>query len=115
MATSPDPILDRRAAPRTKASLDCRFTFGGKEYDAGIRNISLLGAFLWSTFLPPCNATISVRLETDLVEGSPLIWEGIVVRHDSQYTEQDVTGAFAIALNPNAQGLFELVDLLTDT
>jgi hypothetical protein len=114
MTASSDTILDRRAAPRSKASLDCRFTFNGREYEAGIRNISLLGAFLWSSFLPPCHATISIRLETTLVEESPLIWEGIVVRHDRQYVEQDIAGAFGIALNPNSQGLIELVDKLTD-
>jgi hypothetical protein len=44
--------------------LDCQFTFEGIEYEAFIRDLSLKGAFLLSTFTPPYGANLSIRLKT---------------------------------------------------
>jgi hypothetical protein len=111
MAIPKHPMPDRRAATRSKVYLDCRFVFDGKEYDAVIRNISLLGAFLWSAFIPPCDSIVTIKLETPLMKNL-IILEGSVVRRDSQYTERDTAGAFAITFCSSSPGLLRLIDKL---
>ena len=111
MVTQKRPVPDRRAAPRVRVRLGCQVIFDGNEYEAIIRDISLLGAFLWSTFMPPQDATISIKLEPPFVE-DPLILEGDVVRRDCRQMEQGAAGAFAITFSHNSPGLLRLIDKL---
>ncbi len=111
MANSGTPSKERRAAPRSKVHLDCHFSFDGIEYEAVIRDISLLGAFLRSTFVPPHDATVSVKLEATSAE-EPLILEADVVRRDCTNGDQGTGGAFAITFSHNSPGLLRLIDKL---
>ncbi len=111
MATQRRPIQDRRAALRYYANLTCQFTFEENEYEAFIREISLIGAFLWSTFMPPRGADVSVKLETSLLR-YPLILEGKIARRDCKYTEWGKVGAFAITFSHRPPGLISLINKL---
>ena len=95
---------DRRAVPRRKVHLDCQVIFEGNEYDAVIQDISTMGAFLWSSFMPPHNLPVSLRLKPNL-EKPPLIIKGNVVRRDSKYKEHGKAGAFAVKFSHNPPGL----------
>jgi len=64
VSTQSRPVQDRRSASRIQVHLDCQFTFEGIEYEAFIRDLSLKGAFLLSTFTPPYGANLSIRLKT---------------------------------------------------
>ncbi len=111
MANPTCPVPDRRGAPRAKVHLDCQVLFEGDEYDAVIQDISLLGAFLWSSFTPPHDATVSIRLKPAFME-DPIILEGNVVRRDCKQTEKGPVGAFAITFGHNSPGLLRLIDRL---
>ena len=111
MSTLRRPIQDRRALSREKINLPCQFTFEGIEYDAYIGDISLKGAFLWSTFMPPWGAGLSVRIGTPLLE-NPLILEGKIVRRDCKQTERGTVGAFVIRFSSSSPALIVLISKL---
>lgn len=111
MSTARRPIQDRRVASRVNAQLNCKFTFEGIEYEAFVQDISLAGAFLSSTFMPPWGGDLSIKLMTSVME-DPLILEGKIVRRDCKYTEQGTVGAFTIRFRHSSPGLVMLINKL---
>ena len=97
---------DRRAFPRRKVHLDCQIIFEGIEYDAVIQNISVMGAFLWSSFMPPHDSPVSLRLKPSHVKPL-LILKGNVIRRDSKYKEHGKAGAFAITFKNNSPSIIQ--------
>jgi hypothetical protein len=112
MAASKQPASDRRAVPRKQVHLDCQVIFKENEYDAVMQDISNRGAFLWSSFMPPNDSVVIIRLKPSLKK-QPLILKGKVVRCDSKYKEHGRVGAFAITFNHNSPSLLQtLSDLI---
>jgi hypothetical protein len=111
MAAQKCPVSDRRVAPRKKVHLDCQVIFEENEYDAVLQDISITGAFLWSSFMPPHDSTISIRL-TPSFKKQPLILKAKVVRCDSKYREHGRVGAFAISFSPNSPSLLQTLGSL---
>ena len=62
--------------------------FEGVEHVAYIKDISIGGALLLSTFIPPQDAKISISLETRLLD-SPITLESKIVRRDFEVKDQD--------------------------
>ena len=108
----PAPISDRRVAPRTKVHLGCRFVYSGSEYNAFIKDISPTGALLWSAFMPPPAADVSIKIEKSFL-GVSLVLEGRIVRRECKETEQGTIGAFAVHFNNNSPGIMLLFKKLT--
>lgn len=113
MSTQSRPVQDHRAVSRVQAHLGCQFTFEGIEYEAFIQNISLNGAFLWSTFIPPLGANLFIRLNTSLLE-DPLILEDRIVLYDCKQTERGTVGGFAIMFSYNSPVLVRLINKLVN-
>jgi hypothetical protein len=113
MSTKSRPIQDRRKLSRVQTHLGCQFTFEGIEYEAFILDVSLAGAFLWSAFMPPWGASISIRLKTSLLE-NPLILEGQIVRRDCKQVERGTGNAFAIRFSHSSPGLIVLINKLVN-
>jgi hypothetical protein len=111
MAAPKCPAPDRRRASRIKADLDCQIIYEGQAYEAIIRDVSLLGAFLWSNVIPPHDETVTIKLDPVSTE-NPIILEGSVVRRDCNDTEQGTVGAFAVTFSHNSPGLLRLIDRL---
>jgi hypothetical protein len=111
MAVPKCAVTDRRVAPRKKVHLDCQIIFEETEYDAVLQDISITGAFLWSSFMPPNNSAVSIRL-TPSYKKQPLILKAIVVRCDSKYKEHGRVGAFAITFSPNSPSLLQTLGSL---
>jgi hypothetical protein len=109
MATQGRPMPDRRAAPRLKVHLGCRFIFDGTQYEAVIKDISPTGALLWSSFMPPPAAGVFIKIETPLLR-MPIVLEGKIVRRDCKNTEQGLVGAFAVRFSCNSPALMLLVN-----
>jgi hypothetical protein len=78
-----------------------------------MKDISLLGAFLSSTFTPPMNAEISIKLESSLLN-APIILPGKIVRHNHKDTDKDTTPAFAVRFNHSAPALVILITNLAN-
>jgi hypothetical protein len=97
---------DRRSTPRIKVHLDCQVIFEENEYDAVIQDISLKGAFLWSSIMPPHDSVVSLRLKPSPAK-QPIILNGNVVRRDSKYKEHGKAGAFAITFSHNSPALLQ--------
>jgi hypothetical protein len=106
MAVPKYPAPDRRAVPRKKVHLDCQVISEGIEHDAVIQDISITGAFLWSSFMPAHDSAVSLRLKPSYTK-PPLILKGNVIRRDSKYKEHGKAGAFAIAFSHNSPGLLQ--------
>ena len=113
MLTQSCPVQDRRAVSRVKVHLGCIFIFDGIEYDAFIRDISLKGAFLWSSFMPPCGTNLVVRIRTSLLE-DPLILESKIVRCDCKQEERGAVGGFAITFSYDSPVLVRLINKLAN-
>jgi hypothetical protein len=113
MAVPKCPVTDRRAVPRKKVHLDCQVIFEGNEYDAVIQDISIMSAFLWSSFMPPHDSAVSLRLKPSTAK-PPLILNGNVVRRDSRYREHGKAGAFAITFSHNSPSLLQSLGNLID-
>ena len=111
MATQRRPTPERRAALRIKVHLGCRFTFKGIEHQAFIKDISPIGAFLWSAFMPPPAADLSIKVDTSFTK-TPLILESRVVRRDCKSTGQATVGVFAVKFSQNSPGLLLLLNKL---
>jgi hypothetical protein len=111
MSTQRRPLQDRRIASRINARLRCTFIFEGIEYEAFIQDISLAGAFLSSTFMPPWGVDLSIKLMTSLME-DPLTLEGKIVRRDCKLTERGTVGAFTIRFRHSSPGLVRLISKL---
>ena len=106
MAMPKQPAPDRRAIPRKKVHLDCQVIFEGNEYDAVIQDISIMSAFLWSSFMPPHNSAVTLQLKPSHMK-PPLILAGTIVRRDCKYREHGKEGAFAITFSNNSPGLLQ--------
>jgi hypothetical protein len=113
MAMPKCPMSDRRSVSRKKVHLDCQVIFEGNEYDAVIQDISIIGAFLWSSFMPPHDSAVSLRLKPSLTK-PPLILKGNVVRRDCEYKEHGKSGAFAISFSNNSPSLLQPLDNLVN-
>jgi hypothetical protein len=101
MAALRNPVADRRTAPRKKVHLDCQVLFEGNEHDAVIQDISIMSALLWSSFMPPHDSVVSIRLKPSI--SKPLIiLNGNVVRCDSRYKDHGKVGAFAVTFKNNS-------------
>ncbi|MBN1570307.1 MAG: PilZ domain-containing protein [Acidobacteria bacterium] len=97
---------DRRAVPRKKVHLDCQVIFEGNEYDAVIQDISIMSAFLWSSFMPPHNSAVTLRLNPNFKK-PPFILKGNVIRRDSKYRQHGKAGAFVITFSDNSPKLLQ--------
>lgn len=104
---------DRRSAARTKVHLGCRLIFGGKEYDAFIKNIASGGAFIWSDFVPPSDADVEIKLETSLLN-FPLMLDGKVLRSERKDTEQGYMGVFAVQFKKSSPELATFINRLAN-
>jgi hypothetical protein len=93
--------------------LDCRFTFQGSEYEAFIRDISLKGAFLLASFMPPNGANLSVRIKTALLE-DPVVLEGKIIHSDCKEIERGKARAFAISFSHTSLALVTLINKLAN-
>ncbi len=113
MAVQENHASDRRSVPRKKVHLDCQVIFEGDEYDAVIQDISIMSAFLWSSFMPPHDSAVSLRLKPSLTK-PPLILKGNVVRRDSKYREHGKAGAFAITFSHNSSSLIQTLGNFID-
>ena len=111
MTTQNRPVQDRRSASRIQVHLDCQYTFQGIEHDAFIRDISLKGAFLLSSFMPPYGANLSIRIKTALLE-DPLILEGKIVRSDFKQIERGTVRPFIISFSYTSLALVTLISKL---
>jgi hypothetical protein len=114
MALPKCPIQEYRESLRIGLNLDCRYTFGGIEYKAFIKDISLTGALLLSDFMPPWGSDISIKIETSHLK-LPLILGSKIVRRDLNCADGDTAGAFAVAFNHSSPGLLQLIDELTNS
>jgi hypothetical protein len=106
------PIQDRRSASRITTGMSCKFTFEGVEHKAFIRDISLTGAFLWQTSMPPKGSNVSIKLEESLGD-NPLILEGKVVRSDCKNTDRGTVGAFAVRFSNSSPAFIRLITKLS--
>ena len=111
MATQRRPVPDRRAALRAKVHLGCHFIFDQTEYEAVIKDISPIGALLWSSFMPPPAADVFIRIDASLLR-IPIVLEGKIVRRDCKNTEQGPIGAFAVKFNRSSPALMVLISKL---
>jgi hypothetical protein len=111
MAVPKCAVSDRRVSPRKKVHLDCQVIFEENEYDAVLQDISITGAFLWSSIMPPPDSALFIRL-TPSFKKQPLILKAKVVRCDSKYKEHGRVGAFAITFSPNAPSLIQTLGSL---
>ena len=93
------------------ARLKCQFTFSGVSHEAFIRDISLNGAFLWSSFVPAQGCDVLIRLETPLLKNT-LVLEGKVVRTDHTPTDHGDENAFAIRFSHASAELIVLISKL---
>ncbi len=109
MATLRRPVPDRRTASRIKLNLGCQFVFDKTEYQAVIKDISPMGALLWSSFMPPPAADVFIQIETHLLR-IPIILEGKIVRRDCINTEQGSIGAFAVKFSGQSPALIVLIN-----
>jgi hypothetical protein len=113
MAIPECPVPDRRTAQRARVQLGCQIIFMEREFDALIRDIAPGGAFLWSGFLPPADADISIKIETALVK-VPLILKGTVLRREWKETEKGNVGAFAVEFKDSSPALIEFISKLAN-
>jgi hypothetical protein len=107
------PVQDRRRVSRIQVHLDCQFTIQGIEYEAFIRDISLKGASLLSTFMPPYGANLSITIKTALLE-DPLILEGNIVRCDYKHIERGTARPFVISFSHSSLALVTLIKKLAN-
>jgi len=113
MSNRSRPVQDRRSASRLQVHLDCQFTFQGTEYEAFVRDISLKGAFLLSSFMTPNGANLSVRIKTDLME-NPVVLEGKIMRSDCKEIERGRVHAFAVSFSYLPLALVTLISKLAN-
>jgi hypothetical protein len=111
MATQRKPIPDRRTAPRVKVNLACKFIFEEAEHEASIKNISNIGALLWSGFMPPRAADASIKIQTSLFN-YPLVLGCKIIRRECKIMEQGKVAVFGIKFNHSPSGLALLISKL---
>ena len=99
-------MKDQRSVSRVKANLGCQFSFEGLTHEAYIMNLSLNGAFLWSSFIPPKGSHVVITLKTPLLKNT-LTVESEVVR--TQGALKDGLDAFAVRWSHNSLDLIELI------
>jgi hypothetical protein len=92
--------------------MPCKFTFGGVEHKAFIGNISLRGASIWQTIMPPKGANVAIKLEASSLD-SPLILEGKVVRTDCKNTDRGTAGAFVVTFSNSSPEFIRLLSNLS--
>ena len=112
MATQRRPMPDRRNAPRVKIHLGCQFIHDGTEHEAFIKDISPIGALLWSSFMPPPAADVFIKIETRLLK-IPIVLQGKIIRRDCRNTDQGPVGAFAVQFNSGSPALMVLINKIT--
>ena len=93
------------------AYLGCQFAFEGVTREAIIRELSLKGAFLLSTFMPPQGGNVIVTLKTPFLENT-LVLEGTVVRSGCGLSGRGTAGTFTIRFNHSSSDLIELFNKL---
>ena len=101
-------VQDRRSVSRITTNLACQLTFNGIHYQAVIKNLSLKGALLISTFIPPQGGLVSIRLRAP----DTLSLIGKVVRTDWTLSEPGTAGALTIQFSHNPPGLIGLIGKL---
>ena len=102
------PAKDRRSDLRVKANLSCQFTFEGIVHDSYIMNLSMNGAFIWSSFIPPKGSRIVITLRTPLKNS--LAMECEVVRTESAL--RSGISAFGVRFSHGSSDLSELIKAL---
>ena len=111
MATQKRLVPDRRIDLRIKVHLGCQIAFDGNEYEASIKDISPIGAYLWSSCMPPRAADVSITIKMPPLS-IPIILEGKVVRRYSNNADQDQMNKFAVEFIHNSPALMVLIDRL---
>ena len=100
------PIQDRRLTSRVTADLHCDFSIEGLIHEATITNLSLNGALMLSSFIPPERSHIVITLRSPLLK-SPLAMESEVVRTESAL--RNGAEAFAVRFSHTSLDLIELI------
>jgi len=90
----------------------CKVIYAGIEHEAYIRDISLSGASLWQTFMPPRGSNVSIKLEEPSSK-TQLILEGRVARTDCKTTDRGMTGAFAVQFSISSPEFVRLIGKLS--
>jgi hypothetical protein len=112
MAVQRRPIQDQRYVSRITTHISCKLTFEGVAHEAFIRDVSLTGAFLWQTIVPPKGTHVSIKLEASSLD-RPLILEGMVVRSDCKNTDRGTVGAFAVTFSNSSPEFIRLISKLS--
>lgn len=94
--------------------MNCTFEFEGVEHHAFIRDISLTGAFLLSTFMPPHGAEISIKLQSSLLKSSMSL-DAKIVRRECNYTDRGATEAFSVKFSRSSLDLVRLIGRLAQS
>jgi len=96
---------NRRSVSRIQADLNCQFSFEGLAHDARIANLSLNGALLASSFIPPEKSAVVLTIRTPLKNF--LILESEVVRTEDLLN--DGADGFAVRFSHISLDLIELI------
>ncbi len=97
---------------RVMTRLPCRLTFEGASHKAVILDLSLKGAFISSSFLPPVGGAIVITLELPQLE-KPLTLEGKVVRGTWGVSDHGKLGRFGVRINHSPLNFIQLLNKLS--
>ena len=102
---------DRRNTSRVMARVDCHFSFEGNRHPATIIDLSLKGAFLSSSCLPPNGSNIVVEIQQPGVK-KDLVFDGTVTRGTWVTSDHGKRGRFGIRFGNAPIGLLALISKL---
>jgi hypothetical protein len=99
---------DRRGISRVVTRLDCQITFDGVSRDAVIVDLSLRGAFLSSSFLPPKDGAVTITLKSPISK-KVLKLEGKVVRGGWGMSDHGQLSRFGVRFSHAPLDLAEII------
>lgn len=102
---------DRRNISRVIVRLDCQFTHEEVTHKAVMVDLSLKGAFFSSTFLPPNNSDITIKVMSP-VTNKPLVFDGKVIRGTWVMSDHGKRGRFGISYRFAPAGIIALLNSL---
>jgi hypothetical protein len=102
---------DVRSISRIAARLNCQLMHEGNKFEAVVLDISLNGAFLSSTHLPPTGSTVAIALKPP-TSNHDLTLEGKVIRGTWAMSDHGKLGRFGIRFSHNSLDLIKLIGSL---
>ena len=102
---------DRRYSSRVIAKLDCSVEYGNESYDGVVVDLSPQGAFISAPILPPVNAEIRVRINSNHLMRE-LALKGKVLRGSEVMTDYGKRGRFAVYFDDTPLDLIILIGKL---